>query len=492
MTQGRAILGVAGLLALLVALPLALREDTTQLPAGGARRLVILTPHGESIRREFAEAFARDWQARKGEAVYVDWRSPGGTSEIRMVLDAGYKAAEEEGRAGVGIDLLFGGGAPDFEAQDKLGRLQRLRALDERPEWFTPGGPIPATFTGERYVAEKGTWVATCVSLFGICHNPGRWNALGLPEPRGWRDLTHPSLRGGLALADPTKSGSVARAFELLVQAEMQAALADPALAHLPERERLARGWAEGLRLIQRLAANARYFTDNAGKIPQDVALGNAVAGMCIDFYGRTYADTANRSGDRLAWRAAEGGTTVSGDPIAVLRGAPEPELAHAFVAFTLSPEGQRLWHAEPGTPGGPRWRVLHRPPVRRDAYVGDLGPAARDNPYAMGSALTYRPELTAAAFGSLRRMVRVLCIDTHEELVAAWEEVVAAGLPADAMAAMADVSTLPYRDGGKGDPALDSRDPLVVAARMRELADGFRANDRRAAELARARRAQR
>ena len=165
MTQGRAILGVAGLLALLIALPLALRQDTTQLPTGGARRLVILTPHGESIRREFAESFARDWQRRTGEAVYIDWRSPGGTSEIRMVLDAGYKAAEEEGRAGVGIDLLFGGGAPDFEGQDRLGRLERLRVLDTHPEWFAPGGPIPATFTGERYVAEKGSLCVDGVSL---------------------------------------------------------------------------------------------------------------------------------------------------------------------------------------------------------------------------------------------------------------------------------------------------------------------------------------
>ena len=31
-----------------------------------------------------------------------------------------------------------------------------------------------------------------------------------------------------------------------------------------------------------------------------------------ISYYGRTYADQSNRSGWRLAWRAAEGGTTVA------------------------------------------------------------------------------------------------------------------------------------------------------------------------------------
>jgi hypothetical protein len=50
----------------------------------------------------------------------------------------------------------------------------------------------------------------------------------------------------------------------------------------------------------------------------------------------------------------------------------------------------------------------------------------------------------------------------------------------------MADVSAFPYREGGKGDPGLDSTDPLVSARRMSELAEIFRQNYRRAAEQAR------
>ncbi|NBS04279.1 MAG: hypothetical protein EBS64_03485 [Verrucomicrobia bacterium] len=91
-------------------MPLLLRKDTNQRPAPGSRRLVIFTPHSESIRREFSEAFSRHWREGHGEDVYVDWRSPGGTSEIRLMLDAGYKAAEEEKRAGIGADVFFGGG----------------------------------------------------------------------------------------------------------------------------------------------------------------------------------------------------------------------------------------------------------------------------------------------------------------------------------------------------------------------------------------------
>jgi hypothetical protein len=288
-------------------------------------------------------------------------------------------------------------------------------------------------------------------------------------------------------LADPTKSGSVARTFELIIQAEMQRSLKDPARQGLTEAQRLALGWTDGLRLLQRLSANARYFSDSSTKVPLDVADGNAAAGMCVDYYGAAFAHQVNRPGTtRLIWTAPAAGTTVSGDPIAVLRGAPEPELAQAFVKFVLSPEGQALWSSPVGAPYGPRERELFRPPVRQDAYESLPAERAALSPYRTGDHLQYRPELTSAAFGTIRRAVRVMCIDTHEELKEAWTEIVRAGLPAEALATMTDVSAFPYREGGKGDLGLDSTDPLVSARRMSELAEIFRQNYRRAAEQAR------
>jgi ABC-type Fe3+ transport system substrate-binding protein len=281
-------LTIFGLLALIVALPLILRRETATTSSRKADdHLVVITPHNESIRNEFGEAFAAWWKRTSGRSIHVDWRTPGGTSEIRMVLDAGYKAAEETGREGIGVDVFFGGGEPDFSSQAKKGRLVPLRVFETQPELFAKGGPIPEMFTGERYFPPDHVWVGTCMSQFGICYNPDVLARLKLPAPAAWRDLGDPGYAGTLALADPTKSGSVARAFELLVQGEVLRALAEnPA-----DREAaLETGWASGLQLIQRMAANSRYFTDSASKIPQDVGQGNAAAGMCIDFYGRSYA----------------------------------------------------------------------------------------------------------------------------------------------------------------------------------------------------------
>jgi len=479
---------IIGLLALIVALPLVLRrESATTSPRLADDRLVVLTPHNESIRREFGEAFAAHWKQTTGRTIYMDWRTPGGTSEIRMVLDAGFKAAEETGREGIGVDLFFGGGEPDFAGQARKGRLVPLRVFETHPELFTAGGPIPETFTGERYFPPDHVWVGTCMSQFGICYNPEVLQRLKLPPPVSWRDLGDPRYAGTLALADPTKSGSVARAFELLVQGEILRALAGN-----PDERRAAldAGWAEGLRLVQRMAANSRYFTDSASKIPQDVGQGNAAAGMCIDFYGRSYAEelTSQSGTPRVVWIAPKAGTTLSADPIGVLKGAPHPQVAQVFVEFCLSPEAQALWFAKPGTPGGPRERALHRTPIRRDIYTAEnlansTMPGIR--PYEDPGNFTYQRELTGASFNTLRQLVKAMCIDSHEEMKAAWQAMRDAGMPADALAVFSDVSILPYATSGRGDPGFDGSDALKTAEHSARIGEWFRANYRKAEAMA-------
>jgi iron(III) transport system substrate-binding protein len=480
---------IFGLLAMIVILPLALRrESATASPRKADDRLVILSPHNESIRQEFGEAFAAHWQARTGRTLYMDWRTPGGTSEIRMVLDAGFKAAAETGREGIGVDVFFGGGEPDFAGQAKKGRLLPLEVFEKRPEWFGAEGVIPATFTGERYYPEDRVWVGTCMSQFGICYNPDVLERLRIQAPTAWDDLGDPRLAGAIALADPTKSGSVARTFELLVQDQIQRLLA----AGMERGAALEAGWAAGLQLIQRMAANARYFTDSASKIPHDVGQGNAAAGMCIDFYGRSYAaELSTRDGrPRVVWIAPKGGTTLSADPIGVLKGTERPEVAQAFVEFCLSEAGQRLWFLKPGAAGGPQERALHRTPIRRDLYTSEnlaLSTMPDAHPYEDSGNFTYERALTGASFNTLRQLVRVMCIDSHEEMKSAWAALIRAGMPADALAVFNDVSIMPYAKGGQGDPAFDAAGALDAAAYAAELGEWFRSNYRRAEAMAKA-----
>lgn len=480
---------IFALLAFIVALPMALRRETaTTSDRKADDHLVILTPHNESIRQEFGEAFAAYWKKTRGRSIHVDWRTPGGTSEIRMVLDAGFKAAEETGREGIGVDLFFGGGEPDFSGQAKKGRFVPLRVFQDQPDTFGTGGPIPETFTGESFYPPDHVWVGTCMSQFGICYNPDFLKRLKLPPPLSWRALGEPGYAGALALADPTKSGSVARAFELLVQGEILRAIKTR-----PDDKdgAIAAGWMEGLKLIQRMSANARYFTDSASKIPLDVGQGNAAAGMCIDFYGRSFAEELTRAdgSPRVVWIAPEGGTTLSADPVAVLKGAPNEDVAQGFVEFSLTWEAQVLWFSKPGTPHGPKARALHRTPIRRDVYTPEnLADSTMPevHPYEDPGNFTYQKELTGAAFNTLRQLVKVMCIDSHEEMKSAWHALKDAGMPADALAVFHDVSIVTYAKSGKGDPRFDGSDALKTAENAAAVGEWFRANYRKAEAMAR------
>jgi hypothetical protein len=80
-------------LALVLLGPVALRPRQENAPRPGERALVIITPHSEAIRSEFGRAFAAQYLAKTGQRVRVDWRAPGGTSEIARYVASEYLAS---------------------------------------------------------------------------------------------------------------------------------------------------------------------------------------------------------------------------------------------------------------------------------------------------------------------------------------------------------------------------------------------------------------
>jgi spermidine/putrescine-binding protein len=304
---------------------------------------------------------------------------------------------------------------------------------------------------------------------------------------------------GQVALADPTKSGSVNKAFEMLVQQQMQLALAEAQTAEPTKTAAelsaaaVAKGWQRGLNLIQRISANARYFTDSAPKIPLEVSKGDAAAGMCIDFHGRS-AEEQLRAADgssRVGFVAPLGGTSVAVDPIAMLRGAPEPELAEAFMEFVLSDAGQRLWCYRLGAPGAPQSEALRRLPVRKDFYTeanAQHMPDAAERPYEKAQSFVYHPEWTGSVFNVLRFVIRACCVDTHHEQRAAWAALVKAGFPPRATQVFEQMGALNY-DYARGDLAalLKSRDKVREVQEARRLVELFRKQYELARTLAQA-----
>jgi ABC-type Fe3+ transport system substrate-binding protein len=526
---------VLAALAAVVAVPFALKPKASLLAAADDT-LVIISPHKESIRYEFARAFTEHYKRKTGRTVRIDWRVIGGTTEITRYLNGEYFNAfrrewESTGRkwapevvaayangslklpadpaqdtraeaarraflasdATVGIDLFFGGGAFDFIAQAKAGHLVDSGIIQSHPDWFTDAS-IPFTVSGEPYYDAAGRWIGTCLSSFGICYNSDSLRRLGIAEiPAGWADLTNPKFFKQVALADPTKSGSSAKAFEMVIQQQMALVVGKQGGSAAGEATdaALAEGWKRGLELLMKASANARYFADDAGKVPFDVATGDAAIGMCIDFYGRFQSEMI-RVGDqpsRLQYFTPLGGSSVGVDPIGLLRGAPHPGVAREFIAFVLSLDGQKLWNFQVGAPGGPVRYALRRLPVRKELYAPEYTAFRSDPdvfPYEEAKSFTYHDAWTGPLFAALRFVMRVSCIDAHDEQAAAWKALVAAKFPPQATAAFLDTARIDYasaRDVIK--PALKGSTPLAEVQLARELGDHFRSQYRRAAQLA-------
>ena len=458
------------------------------------RRINIVTPHNETIRREFGEAFQVWWEEKTGETVYVNWLTLGGTSEIRKIVDGRFAAAKKTGDEGIGIDIFFGGGDYEFSIQAKEGRFEKLKVFEDHPEWFKDDA-IPQDFSGETYYDKDHTWVGVCLSRFGICYNEDVIKRRGLEPPEQWSDLADPKYFGGIALSDPNKSGSVARAFEMLIQQQMHetaaVAVREPGESDSRFEIRVrSEGWDKGINLIQKIGANARYFTDSSTKIPHDVAYGNAAAGMCVDFYGRTYEEMLKREdgSSRMRWISPKGGTSMSVDPVAVFKGAPDQEIAQAFVEFLLTEKGQLLWNAKPGTPVGTKHHALRRMPVRRDVYTEDNLQYFTDpeNPYEKTEGFVYNRELTGKGFKAIQFVIRVICLDAHEEIKEAWVELSKAGMPERAHQVFADTTPVSYQNTmGNIRVQLKEGSKVDIAKRAVRLGKFFRRNYKLAAKLA-------
>ncbi|MBV9107395.1 MAG: extracellular solute-binding protein [Verrucomicrobia bacterium] len=516
----RKVIPILFLLCTIIVLPFLFRQ--TEIGKSSAEdELVIVSPHNEAIRYEFTRAFAEYYRKSTGRSVHIDWRLPGGTVEIVRYLNSQFEASfrsywtmelrlpwdrevlgafanpsvrgdadrgsrAERARyaflgsnAGCGIDLLFGGGSFDFVNLANRGLLVDSGVVSRFPELFGGAGDllIPRSLGGEQYWDAQGRWVGACLAEFGICYNTEVLARLGVSTlPTQWVDLANSRLFNAIALADPTKSGSVAKAFELMIQQQMNERLAELALSERdqsPERrekQAVTEGWERGLRLLIRLAANSRYFSDSAPKVPIDVAYGEAGAGMCIDFYGRFESEAvAEKSGrTRLKYTSVLGGTSIGADSIALLRGAPHPEIARAFIDFVLKPEGQMIWDFRPGTPGGPEHYTLRRLPIRREFYREPLRTYMADleaDPYRDAQAFEYHEAWTAPLFSAIRFLVRVMCIDSREELVSARKAIGSEPIDSPAFQKLLDVSRVRY------DFAMQRiRDTMRSADRLKEV----------------------
>jgi len=445
-------------------------QATSDIPA-----LVVINPHNQDIRREFAAVFSSWHQKHYGTPAALDFRSVGGSSDIIRALqntydawrDAKTKKLPPESQINVDYDVAWGGGDYTFNKLKGMGILLPLDA-----GLVKAAIPMQTLSGVELYSYESPTssnivWAGVCLSSFGIVYNPDLLVKIGIAEPTRWDDLALPSLRGRIALADPSHSGSAGVAYMMVLQRAMAdgeshmdnyprwlelskrkfdaerdeavkiadpkqreekvAAIATDKVAFLnlnhDHDKALANGWKTGMGRLLLIAANARYFTDSGERVPTDVGNGDAAEGMAIDFYGRMEQSIVGEQ--RAKFVAPANATAVTPDPAGILYGAKHLELARHFVEFLLSPEAQLLWIKKAGTPGGPVRQSLGRPPIRPELYADQTDWSDRVNPYADAARFNQRGAWMAM-LGDLTKLWAASWIDDRDELQSAYQRILA------------------------------------------------------------------
>lgn len=398
-------------------------DDGNDIP-----RLIIVTPHVEQIRNEFEAGFRR-WI---GRPVVIDWRTPGGTSEIVRLLRANYDAAINAGRitqdgnlapgaTPLGFDLMMGGGSYDHGRLKQLAR--GVQTIDGQRVEIELTMSIPAGLTqqeldevfGENKIGAgplydpQQHWIGTALSSFGIVYNRQLVSEAGLPDPNAFNDLTDFRYFRRLAMTDPRNSGSVTTTYESILNN--------------------AEDWDAGWRILREMAANARYFSSSATRAPIDVSQGDALAGLAIDFYGRGQAQAVlapneHPSTGRVGYVDPAGAVFIDPDPVSLLRAGPNPQLAREFIRYCLTEEAQALWQfravGENRSPAdlGPTRHELRRLPIRRSMYRDEFFAKFIDpvNPYDIASPVSSKGWRSA-----ISPMIVAFGIDTANELQDAW-----------------------------------------------------------------------
>jgi len=353
--------------------------------------LVVISPHSDEIKEETARAFAAWHQQHYGKPVAIRWREAGGgTTQINRYLLAEFKS-----NPAPGLDVLYGGGLDPFVTMEQA---NLLTPYDPPPDILAA---IPAQLNGANIIDPKHEWFATALSGFGILTNQRVREAAGLPQAHTWEDLTNPRLQGWISASDPRASGSALAIYEIILQAY---------------------GWDKGWAVLTELSGNTRNFLSSSAASVVEVGTGDAAYGVAIDQYGQ--AQVAYYGKENVTFTLPEGQTVITPDCIAILKNAPHLELARHFVDFTLSRDGQLLWMAPRGAPGGAVKYRINRMSVLPALY-GELHDSPiTTNPFALHSDFAYSDALSAKRHSILAPLIAAYMIDTHDWLVKAWEAI--------------------------------------------------------------------
>ena len=214
----------------------------------------------------------------------------------------------QAGRSNPEFDVWHGGPADGYAAAAEQGLLD--------PYTSPNAAAIPL-----RYKDPGGAWTGVYVGVLGFCNNTKVLADKGIAEPRSWQDLLQPGLRRNVGIAHPSTSGTAYTT--LWTQVTLHRGDTGAALGYL-----------------KRLHPNVLQYSKSGAAPAQQTARGEV--GVGVVFSHDCVATREQGFPDLHVTFPAEGtGYEVGG--VALIRGAPDPDSARAYIDWALTPAAQEI-----------------------------------------------------------------------------------------------------------------------------------------------------
>jgi phosphoglycerate transport regulatory protein PgtC len=325
-------------------------------------KLVVVTSYPKDLTGVFKKAF---------EAKY-----PGTTVEIlQKKTSAGVKYIQETAQANAS-DLMWASAPDAFEVLKSDGLLSP----------YTPQAEgIPEKIGSYPINDPDGYYIGFAGSGYGIMWNTRYIKHKKIPVPKEWQDLKKPVYHGHVGMSAPSRSGTTHLTVETVLQGD---------------------GWDKGWALWKEMAGNFKMVTERSFGVPEGVNSGDFGVGIVIDFFG--FSSQATGFPVDFVYPSV---TTLVPANIAIVKAAPHPKAAAAFIEFLLSVEGQELL-LDP---------AIRRLPVNPATYA--KAPADFPNPFkdaSIGAAVKFDVQLSKDRYNIVNSLFDVMITYRRKDLVAA------------------------------------------------------------------------
>jgi iron(III) transport system substrate-binding protein len=270
--------------------------------------LLVYSPHGKEMLSAFAQAFEQDHPS-----VDVQWLDMGSQDAYERI-----KVERNNPQA----DIWWGGPMTMFERAEAESLLAPYR-----PSW--------AATVPDDARSHHDAWYGTFYTPEVILYNA---QMLGRDAaPGDWDDLLAPQWRGKIILRSPPASGTMRVIFCAIIQREIRRTGNPDA----------------GYAWLRKLDANTKTYVSDPTQLYLRIARGEAP----VSVWDMPDVELqVHRTHDPFGYLMPRNGTPVLVEGIAVVRGAPHPDLARSFYDFVTSRESL-LRQA----------REFYRVPVRTD-----------------------------------------------------------------------------------------------------------------------------